>query len=162
MTTTKFFAPALLITVFACNNPKTSTELPTVSVEDTARVIEAPGDIEECYVGKTGNRIVELSLKIEGRLVTGTLNYLPEQKDKNVGQIKGSMMGDTLLADYTFMSEGIESVREIIFLKIAGGFKEGYAAVKDQNGKMIFEDRKNADFSKSTLLAKVDCKKGIL
>ncbi len=165
----KILPAGLLLILASCNNPEkeaTSTQTTTVEntevkVEDTEPVT-APVTGETCYGSKTGNSSVEMSLNVNGNMVTGNLNYLPEAKDKNMGTLKGKMMGDTLLADYTFMSEGVESVREVIFLKSGDGYKEGYGPAKDQNGKMIFEDLKKIDFSQSVPLVKVDCNKGKL
>ncbi|RYF89093.1 MAG: hypothetical protein EOO03_06840 [Chitinophagaceae bacterium] len=153
----------------ACNEQQKSTEQSTTSHQtetapapaDTSATLPKAG-WDECYGSKQGNSIVELSLRMNDGLVVGNLNYLPEAKDKNTGSINGKMRGDTLMADYTFMSEGVQSVREVIFLKTADGFKEGYGPVKDQNGKMVFEDLKAIDFSKSVPLQKIDCNKGIM
>ncbi len=168
----KIASPALLLLLAACKGPKTKNEqtnktetTTVVTPSDTTVGIPTPAPATgagDCYSSKTGNSIVEMALTIKGGIVTGTLNYLPEAKDKNTGTLSGSMRGDTLLADYTFMSEGVESVREVVFLKTARGYKEGYGAVRDQAGKMIFEDLKQIDFSKSTELVKVDCDSGKL
>ncbi len=168
----KIASPALLLILVACSGPETkneqskTTETTTVvtpSDDNVGTTAPAPATVaSDCYRSKTGNSVIEMAITIKGGMVTGTLNYLPEAKDKNTGTLSGSMRGDTLLAEYTFMSEGVESVREVIFLKTAGGYKEGYGAVKDEAGKMTFEDLKQIDFTKSTELVKVDCDSGKL
>ncbi len=153
----------LILSLSACNNPQATND-ETSKINPGAAPSDASGESlkESCYRSKTGNSIVEMTLTEKDGLVQGTLNYMPEAKDKNTGIVKGRMRGDTLLADYTFMSEGMESVREVMFLKTAEGYKEGYGPVKDLNGKMVFEDPTAADFSKSATLIKVDCNSGKL
>ena len=67
------------------------------------------------------------------------------------------MNGDTLLADYTFQSEGTESVRQVAFLKKGDGFVEGYGDVEDQGGKMVFKNTAMLDFGSGTAFTKVPC-----
>jgi hypothetical protein len=67
------------------------------------------------------------------------------------------MHGDTLLADYTFQSEGTESVRQVAFLQQGDGFVEGYGDMEDQNGKMVFKNTGSLDFSSGTAFTKVPC-----
>lgn len=161
---TKHVAAAFLLLMSACKNPN-STKEPTAA-EGTGKENSVspavPPQQEECYKSQVGNSMVELNVMMNDAQVTGMLNYLPEAKDKNTGSIQGKMNGDTLLANYTFMSEGVESVREVIFLKTGQNFTEGYGPVKDENGKMVFEDHSKIDFSKSTPLLKVECNKGNL
>ncbi len=163
MINSNILSTLLLIFMGACTNPKTSTdETSKVNSVDSSANTAPAASLENCYRSKTGNSIVEMTLTEKDGLVQGTLNYLPEAKDKNTGAIIGRMTGDTLLADYTFMSEGVESLRQVIFLKTAQGYKEGYGPVKDQNGKMVFEDPATVDFSQSTELLKVECNSGKL
>jgi hypothetical protein len=47
-------------------------------------------------------------MKIDKDLsVVGNLCYRFFEKDKNDGTVIGKLQGDTLIADYTFMSEGV-------------------------------------------------------
>jgi len=54
---------------------------------------------------------IRLNLTQQGTDVSGPLAYLLTEKDSNTGTLSGQMRGDTLIADYTFQSEGEESVR---------------------------------------------------
>jgi hypothetical protein len=67
------------------------------------------------------------------------------------------MKGDTLVADYTFMSEGVSSVREVVFLQKDGTLIEGYGDVVDANNKVSFKDKKKLKFDAKNTLTKVDC-----
>ncbi len=98
-------------------------------------------------------------LRVEnlGGNVTGNLSYNFYEKDDNTGTLRGEMRGDTLLADYTFQSEGTESVRQVAFLKKGDGFVEGYGDAEDRAGKMVFKNTAALDFGSGTAFTKVPC-----
>ena len=78
-------------------------------------------------------------------------------KDRNAGTLTGQMRGDTLLADYTFRSEGVESVRQVAFLTQDAGFVEGYGPVREQNGRMTFTNPNTLIFDTRRVLTKTNC-----
>lgn len=147
------------IVIAGCNNEKkeATPEQTIVSDANDAAAINTPVAETQCY-SYEGKDTVKLNLVITGMSVTGDLHYHNAEKDDNMGIISGIMKGDTLRADYQFTSEGLSSVREVIFLKTADGFKEGYGPVKDEAGRMIFTDLSKLDFGKSLLLRKGVCK----
>ncbi len=67
------------------------------------------------------------------------------------------MKGDTLLADYTFMSEGKQSVRQVVFLIKDTAAIEGYGDVEERNNKMVFKNISQIPFEKGQRLHKVPC-----
>ena len=110
-----------------------------------------------CFTYVASKDSVSLQLTLTGNRVEGSLTYNFYEKDKNKGTISGEFSGDTLLADYTFQAEGTESVREVAFLKKDNTLIEGYAAMEDRNGKMIFTDKKALEFSKGIVLKSQPC-----
>jgi hypothetical protein len=70
---------------------------------------------------------------------------------------RGTMHGDTLLADYTFQSEGRQSVREVAFLRRDIGFVEGYGPVTEQQGKTVFKLPRTLHFDAKYMLLPVAC-----
>jgi hypothetical protein len=79
------------------------------------------------------------------------------EKDSNKGKLEGKLYGDTLVADYKFMSEGIESVRQVAFLIKDSVAIEGYGDIEQKDGKTVFKNLKSLDFTHGLPLAKVDC-----
>ncbi len=154
--------PAIaLIGLMACNNAtETTTTTGTVTDTSTTVTTEQPAvSAKECYASITAKDTVQLTLmQQEGANITGELSFKYSGKDKNTGTLNGHMMGDTLMADYTFMSEGTSSVRQVLFLKTPQGYKEGYGESEEKGGKMVFKNYAKADYNKSALLEKVDCK----
>ena len=79
--------------------------------------VEAP-ILHECYQGILGKDTITMNLELRGNEVTsGQLHYNFFEKDDNQGELTGLIVGDTLKAAYTFMSEGAATVREVAFLK---------------------------------------------
>ncbi|MBK6634882.1 MAG: hypothetical protein IPH68_02200 [Chitinophagaceae bacterium] len=58
------------------------------------------------------------------------------------------MSGNILVADYTFMSEGIQSIRQVAFKMEGNSFVEGYGDFKNID---------SLDFNTSVKLAEVLC-----
>lgn len=142
-----------------------------VSCKKEKEIEEAPSESEkiiideqvsrECYRGIINKDTISMTLHIKGNeLTSGTLSYIFYEKDKNEGTLIGEIKGDTLFADYTFMSEGITSVRQVVFLKKEVSYVEGYGdVVDDAKGKITFKDTKQLKFEGNIVLQKVDCNK---
>ena len=114
-----FLIIASLIT--SCNAQKEEAE--KTNLEQVKSTNPSPIN---CYKYATANDTVILKVINVGNSITGTLVYILKEKDKNKGTIQGNMRGDILVADYTFMSEGIQSTRQVVFKKEGSSFVEGY------------------------------------
>lgn len=114
---------------------------------------------KECYSAIVKRDTILMTLNTKGnQLISGKLSYNFYEKDKNFGTLTGKIKGDTLFADYAFMSEGIATVRQVVFLKKGNSFVEGFGeVVADTNGKVTFKDAKRLQFEGSIVLSKVDC-----
>lgn len=110
-----------------------------------------------CYTYETPTDSIRLHLTTQGDTVAGELDYRLAEKDANTGTIRGQMKGDTLFAEYTFQSEGMESVSEVVFLKKGDTWVEGYGDVEEKNGKMVFKPNAALTFDNKTVLTKVAC-----
>lgn len=141
---------------FSCNSDSTQKtenktqeeEMPSPAVSDTAI----------CYTFDNGKDKITMQITNSNNTVTGDLAYNYFEKDKNAGTIKGEMHGDTLLALYTFMSEGKESKREVAFLKKDDKIIEGYGTVNPTSGEPDLTDRSSIKFDNTFALQKTDCK----
>lgn len=128
----------LFLSVVSCNNEteKAITETDTLAPQP----ISAEDPAHYCYEYITSHDTVQLELVIgPDDLVSGDLLYQIGGKDRNSGSLKGVIQLDTILADYTFMSEGRQSVREITFLRKDSSLTEGYAAMEEVDGKLQFK-----------------------
>ena len=128
----------------------------TEDVHRPSRNLHTPS----CYLYATDRDTVYLKLNpaLNGK-VTGDLNYHFFERDGNTGFIEGEIHGDTLIADYTFLSEGLISVREVAFLLGEDQVMEGYGDVEEQDGRMVFWHTDSLDFSNGLILPEVPCEK---
>jgi len=152
---------ALLVIVVglsACNdNEHKTTEVVT---KDSTPVAPAP-DVKlpgyMCFAQQLGSDSFWLQLNVFENVTTGTLEYKFKEKDSNTGEFEGKMNGDTLIADYKFMSEGQMSTRQVAFLIKDSVATEGYGDMEEKGGKMVFKNPQSLTFSKGIVMKKVSC-----
>ena len=142
----------------SCNSGQNKSNSVTTT-EDTSKPVENKIMIpaSSCYSLITGKDTVFLKTEIFPNVVTGILSYKFYEKDSNKGGIDGKLSGDTLIADYKFMSEGTQSTRQVIFLLKDSIATEGYGNMEEKNGKMVFKDLNQVSFGKGLVLKKVPC-----
>lgn len=143
------------VALAACNNqPKTDTE--NIPVDSTA-VAVAVDTVSTCYTFKNDKMMVTLHTDAVGNKVSGHLAYNYAEKDNNTGTILGQYKGDTLYADYTFVSEGKESVREVAFVRSGNTLTEGYGDVTEAGGKVTFKDKSKLNYASGTVVSETPC-----
>lgn len=140
----------LALITLACGSGETdqSEQTPVVSdrIESTA-----------CYAAIVGKDTLSLRMEVLGNVIKGKLSYNFFEKDDNEGTIRGEMHGDTLIANYIYNSEGVESVRQVAFLQMGDIFVEGYGDMKSQDGKVIFQNNSSLNFNWGMVFEKVSC-----
>lgn len=145
-----------IVLLTSCNNDE--EQKPTDNGNDKSAKPAQPIVTTTCYLGVNNRDTVLLSLTIADKAVSGNLQYNFFEKDKNKGTFAGEMHGDTLLADYTFAAEGMQSIRQVIYLKKGNSLVEGYGEMEEKGNKMIFKNTGTIDFSKGIELKPTDCK----
>ena len=149
--------------VISCNsenaNKTTGDSTTIVKTDTTTMPTKTVVNTSDCY-GYTKNRdTASLKLNIAGDELTGELSYKLFEKDSNKGKIAGELRGDTIIAEYTFDSEGMRSVREVVFVKKADGkLYEGTGEVEEKGGKTRFKNKSALKFDQSIVFSKADCK----
>lgn len=150
---------ALLLTMaFASCKPKEKKNGEQTIVATKEEVVEAPSapslDIG-CYAyHDNGNRVILEITKINDSIV-GKLNYAFKEKDANTGTFSGVLKDSVLIGSYAFMSEGMESSREVAFLVKENQLIEGFGEL-DETGTG-FKDKESIRFSSSMPLTKTEC-----
>lgn len=154
----KFMFAALTLWICAaCNQPGNTVEPGKEEPTDsTGGEMKAMIPESACYAGTLRNDSFFMKMEVFPNVVTGKLEYNFSEKDSNHGDIDGTLHGDTLIADYTFSSEGTSSVRQVAFLVRNDSVVEGYGPMEEKNGKMVFTDLDKLSFS-GTPLIKTDC-----
>jgi hypothetical protein len=148
---------ALFVSVVFTFSCKNETKEPVTEPE----VMDAIPDDEDvtvaCYRFANDKDTILLNIENDYSKISGTLQYHLFEKDKNTGFLEGMMVGDTLFAEYTFFSEGVESVREVAFLKKGTTFVEGYGDVEVDGNKAMFKDGAVLNFNSTMALTATDC-----
>ncbi|MEQ7798948.1 hypothetical protein ABDJ41_03955 [Pedobacter sp. ASV1-7] len=141
------------------NKSKVTNDTTEIIAHDTTFTSSTPKtNSTDCYQYIKNKDTASLKINIEGEELTGNLNYNLFEKDRNSGTIAGEMKGDTIIAEYTFDSEGMRSVREVVFVKkIDGNIYEGTGEVMEKGGKMVFKDRSALKFSPAMVFTKTNC-----
>ena len=110
----------------------------------------------DCYLLVSGKDSILMQMVVENNSAAGQLHYRYSEKDKSGGTIFGNMKGDTLIADYKFISEGMETEREVAFLRRGDSFLEGVGDSEEREGRMVFKDARSLTFGGQPL-QKTDC-----
>lgn len=149
---------SILSTLFAaCGNNKTTDEQSSANDTSVAVTPVQPTDNNTCYAYTNNKDSILLHLEIDGNKVTGDMVYSLFEKDKNTGTIEGEVKGDTIFANYTFMSEGVNSVREVAFLKKANTLSEGFGDVEQKDNKTVFKNKQLLSFNQNIVLQQTPC-----
>lgn len=139
--------------LFSCNSNEKNSETTTKKEE----VPKKETSLISCYQYASTADTISLKLIHVGESITGSLVYNLKEKDKNKGTIQGAMKGNLLVADYTFMSEGMQSVRQVAFKLEGNSFTEGYGDIDMQNDKARFKNIDALQFNNAMKLVEVDC-----
>ena len=157
-----FYLFAISSIIIACNSKpadQSNADAKTTPAEEVKNENPASQAKEaSCYRYFGNNDTIYLQLSEVYGTMTGMLLVKNNQKDQNVGTLQGKMMGDVLIADYSFKSEGTMSVRQVALKKQGDGFVEGFGDVSEVNGKMVFKNPSELKFDESRVYAKVPCK----
>ena len=119
---------------------------------------EKQSSLANCYSYASGGDTVTLKIIHVGESITGGLVYNFKEKDKNKGTILGTMSGDVLVADYTFISEDIQSVRQVAFKLEGDHFVEGYGDTFITNDKVRFKNIDSLHFNTGMKLEEIPCR----
>lgn len=148
----------LLFAIAACNNTEESktVQADTITESTTAKTnsITLPGMM--CFQFIQQRDTVNLKLIIKDSVVYGNLFYNMYEKDDNKGRFKGSRNGDIIKADYTYMSEGTMSIREVIFMLKSNVLTEGFGEMEEKGKKLVFKDTSKVQYTQE--YTSVDCK----
>lgn len=125
--------------LFACNSHTVGENSNTIA-----------GD----YLFQSDGDTIRMVLQQESDSVYGDLRYAFSGKDRNIGRINGILKDSLITGEYTFVSEGIPSTRQVVFKVTEQGLIEGYGAIEENDGKMVFSDTGSLSFDHGMVLEK--------
>jgi hypothetical protein len=132
----------------SCNNQQESKTTDSSATQKS---------VLSCYRYINNKDTVMLTAASANGFLTGTLVYNFHEKDKNIGTIQGAIKDGILIADYSFLSEGTRTVRQVAFKKEGDTFIEGYGETIEHDGKIIFRHADSLDFKGPVILKAFDC-----
>ncbi|TXE08019.1 hypothetical protein [Algoriphagus aquimarinus] len=149
--TTVIFASLVFV---ACKAPKEDSPIEVAFSPDAEHIEEIN---TECFRYVGNKDTVLLTTHIDGTNITGTLDYVLFEKDKNSGTIEGEIRDNRIIAEYTFMSEGVTSKRQVVFKNTEDGWKEGYGEMKTVDGIPVQVNIDSLDYSHQMALTPIPC-----
>ncbi|MER3375632.1 MAG: hypothetical protein RIM83_13420 [Allomuricauda sp.] len=132
------------------SEPEISTEMTEEKMETSSPILETG-----CYIYEANGNKIRFEITAVSETVLGNLDYALKEKDANTGTFAGVLKDSILIGSYTFVSEGMESTREIVFLLKDDQLIEGYGEL-DETGA-AFKDKNALSFSSSMPLSKTNC-----
>ena len=156
MKTTILFSALLLAVLSGCSDKKQEADdqLIEPEVKNEQPVVDAA---RECFQWVKGNDTIAMQYTRKVNNVSGELRYAWYEKDNSAGTFVGVFKGDTLRADYTFQSEGMQSIREIVFVRRENTLVQGSGEIEMKGDREIFKNPKKLTFDNSIVLTKIEC-----
>jgi len=121
-----------------------------MQLTDTATVRRYVNDLagEQCFTdNKRPGILVQLRCRMKGDSLIGSMSNRIEGKDFNFGKVFALRSGDTLRGKYLFSSEGLESVREIIWHREGNAWVEGTGEITEEGNTARFRDPARISFN---------------
>ncbi|MEK7588986.1 MAG: hypothetical protein AAB438_04205 [Patescibacteria group bacterium] len=140
------------VIIFALRSPEIVEEVPVV--------VQNESSILGCYVAKLSKDVYTLNINSNTNdVVTGFLAFNNYEKDSSSGAFTGTYKDGILVGDYSFSSEGMDSVMQVIFKKVGDNFIRGFGPVATTiEGKVNFANLTDITYdSNSTFIKSADC-----
>lgn len=143
----------------ACNNDANRQDEAAIrdTVVDNTHVSATPIPLDGCYKMVFNQDTATIRLNVVDSFVTGDLSYHLYAKDQNEGSIKGVIRDSLIVADYTFRSEGMMSVRQVAFKWRGTALVEGYGELNTSSDTFRFKDLNALTFQVDRPFVKIPC-----
>jgi hypothetical protein len=148
-----------IIFISGCiNDPKEGTHvIESKDVTDNVTIQDPENKLGGCYVSILKRDSANLNLIIKNNYVSGTLEYKLYEKDRNNGTISGKYEDSLIVLNYTFQSEGISSIREVVFKVVNGELLEGQGLIEMKGDTAKFKDISKLIYPEEYRFKKTDC-----
>ena len=143
-----------IFAIAACNGPKEDSPIDAHFSPDSVAKAEI---LEDCFQFVNGKDTIRLRIQPEDVNVTGELAYLFYEKDKSWGTIEGTLRDSLLIAEYTFLSEGDTSTRQVVFKRFEEGWREGYGDINELDGVVVYKNVDSLDYNHEVNLVSIPC-----
>ena len=162
----RLFSTILLSSVVifvGCNGlsaPAGDKSNPKEMVQVNAAAIALGAQLNGCFISIFKKDTARLDLHVNNGLVTGNLSYNRFEKDKNSGTIQGKIQDSLIIADYTFQSEDITTVRQVVFKINGKNLTEGFGDILINKGgdSAFFKQPTQLKFPDEQVFVRTACK----
>lgn len=128
------------------------------SAPQPAVKVPVAASLAGCYEMVISGDSAFMKLEQNNNLLTGTLVYKRKEKDSNTGNIVLTTVQNRADGYYTFQSEGLTSVRQIVFKINGDSFAEGYGNIEMKNDTAVLKYPHALNFEEKHTFNKVNCK----
>jgi len=144
----------------SCNTYKETSVLPANEIKTDA--IENSSLYNStittgCYFMNIEKDSAMANFLVNNKNVSGKLEYKRFQKDSNTGHFAGTMDSSKINGWYTFQSEGMISVRQVIFKIHGNTFSEGYGDIELKGDTAYFAYPHTLNYEVNHPFQKVIC-----
>jgi hypothetical protein len=146
---------ASMIMLYSCASNTGKQEVPAPVAKDT---VVANVSYAGCYEMIINKDSAYMQLADSGYFYSGKLSYKRFEKDSNNGIVTLSKEKDHLSGWYTFQSEGMTSVRQIIFKASDGKLAEGFGEIGVIGDSAFYKYPVTLQFEETHPFIKVNCK----
>ena len=153
----RFSTSLFLLSISCDNNEGDSSEMANDTVRNNWPLSAGELPLSGCYLMTHQKDTAILIIKnVHNNVVFGALQYKWFEKDHSDGFINGVLRDNLIIANYNFQSEGVSSVREVVFSIKNDSLFEGYGKVVVQNDTARFVNTRQLTFMKDPFV-KVHC-----
>ena len=149
------FAFPILLLFLSCSE-SSNEKVQTKPV--TAATTAAPASLNGCYEMIISGDTAFMNIEQSSDMLNGTLKYKRKDKDNNNGKVVLTKAGNRAEGYYTFQSEGLTTVRQIVFKINNNSFAEGYGNIEMKNDTAVFKYPHALNFEEKHTFNKVTCK----
>lgn len=150
------FILIILLGFTACQNQPKSAETKAPETTPTPAT-QGLADGTHCFEYRFGQDVTAVNLIVNGNDITGTMNWIPYEKDSGRGTLKGTRNGDEIIATWSYVIEGSNQTEEVRF-KIEGEQllrKTGELVDEKNDGNLKLKDPATAEYKET--YTKVTC-----
>lgn len=151
---------ALFFCIISCAEKKeeTTTNTSESAIPETPQTPSAPSSLT-CWAYSQDDDLIGMTLEMRGQQVSGKLTYTVYDRDRSSGNIAGVMRGDTIIANYEYVTGSKKVIQEVVFLFRDNAFIEGDGPTEQRDGGTVFVDRSRLTFKNDRPLKSVPCHK---
>lgn len=157
----KYVLCSLLIAV-ACNSGGEKINDQDSLAQTDTTIVSTPVNKKDSTIGGCYSQIINrdtanLQIQINDGNITGPLTYNIYQKDRNDGSIKAEIADSLITGWYLFKSEGIISVRQVIWRIKPGQLWPAIGEMIQRNDTTMFANPDKLQFDNKIPFIKVKC-----